>query len=163
MFQTQITLGSMVLQVLHEDGCFQTLKTSSGCSWTWRKLLNLRSLARPFVKDIIGDGQRTFPCHDNCTPTLRVLISVIESWRLQDSYKCQKIPPLFAMINGCWHVAISFFTPSKFPTPLSQVRSGPTVYLFLPYSQSCQAKKNKILIWKPTAIPRLFHSLDGYK
>lgn len=106
-----------------KNGCFRTLKTSSGCSWTWRKLLNLRSLARPFIKDIIGDGQRTFPCHDNCTPTLRVLISVLESWRLQDSYKCQKIPPLFAMINGCWHVAISFFTPSKFPTPLSQVRS----------------------------------------
>lgn len=128
-----------------KNGCFRTLKTSSGCSWTWRKFLNLRSLARPFIKDIVGDGQRTFPCHDNCTPTLRVLISVLESWRLQDSYKCQKIPPLFAMINGCWHVAISFFTPSKFPTPLSQVRSGPTVYLFLPCSQSCRAKKKSYL------------------
>ncbi|XP_074323233.1 uncharacterized protein LOC141660169 [Apium graveolens] len=38
---------------------FWTLTEPSDCSWIWRKVLQLRPLARQFIRYLIGNGQRT--------------------------------------------------------------------------------------------------------
>ncbi|KAH7857131.1 hypothetical protein Vadar_009314 [Vaccinium darrowii] len=38
---------------------------TSTYSWTWRKLLSLTAVARPFIKHVTGDGAHTFLWHDN--------------------------------------------------------------------------------------------------
>ena len=38
---------------------FWDMKMPSNCSWTWRKLLKLRNIARPHIQYIIGDRQST--------------------------------------------------------------------------------------------------------
>ena len=34
-------------------------------SWTWRKLLKLRNVIRPFIHYVIGSGASVFIWHDN--------------------------------------------------------------------------------------------------
>ena len=56
LFKTVIHLGSLSYRFIIKNYCFQTTDFPSDCSWTWRKLFKLRSLAKPLVKDVIGDG-----------------------------------------------------------------------------------------------------------
>ena len=39
------------------------------CSWTWRKVLQLRPLLRPLIKYIVGDGQNISLWFDNWLPS----------------------------------------------------------------------------------------------
>lgn len=43
-------------------------KTPADCSWAWRKILKLRSLAQPYVKHLIGDGIDSFFWYDMWHP-----------------------------------------------------------------------------------------------
>jgi len=43
------------------------------CPWSWRKILNLRSLAKQFLKFKIGDGSNIFLWHDYWHPTGRLI------------------------------------------------------------------------------------------
>jgi len=47
---------------------FWTIKMPENCSWAWGKILKLRSLAWPKMKDIIGDGMTTSLWFDNWHP-----------------------------------------------------------------------------------------------
>ena len=48
-----------------KSNCFWNMRAPCDCSWTWRKLVQLRHFARPFVRFIIGDGSSTFFWYDN--------------------------------------------------------------------------------------------------
>ena len=41
---------------------------ANDCTWSWRKMMQLRQFTRPFIKSIIGDGSGTFLWHDNWHP-----------------------------------------------------------------------------------------------
>lgn len=43
---------------------FWNVNTPYSCMWAWRKLLKLRTIARPLIKHIIGNGSNTFLWHD---------------------------------------------------------------------------------------------------
>ena len=62
--------NSLWLQWSHvfviKSNCFWTMKAPCDCSWTWRKLFQLRPIARPFVRSITGNGTSTFFWYDNC-------------------------------------------------------------------------------------------------
>ncbi|KAK9275845.1 hypothetical protein L1049_023118 [Liquidambar formosana] len=47
---------------------FWSLSIPSDCSWTWRKILQIRSKVRPLFKHVIGNGEVTFLWHDNWHP-----------------------------------------------------------------------------------------------
>jgi len=44
------------------------INTPSNCSWTWRKILQLRDTIRPFIFSDIGDGKNTSLWFDNWHP-----------------------------------------------------------------------------------------------
>ena len=44
------------------------VKPPQTCSWYWRKLLKLRSMARGLVKHNVGNGKNTYLWHDNWHP-----------------------------------------------------------------------------------------------
>lgn len=48
--------------------CFWTMKVPQNVSWTVRKILNLRNLAQPWIKRVVGNRQDTFLCWDNWHP-----------------------------------------------------------------------------------------------
>ena len=47
---------------------FWVVKPPSTCSWYWKKLLRLRSLARQMLSHNIGNGEGTFLWYDNWHP-----------------------------------------------------------------------------------------------
>lgn len=47
---------------------FWQVKMPSSPTWTWRKLLNIRPLVHPYIKDIICDGHNTSLWFDNWHP-----------------------------------------------------------------------------------------------
>lgn len=51
-----------------EGKCIQAIKTPSNASWTVRKLFQLRTIAQPWIKNIVGDSQNTFLWWENWHP-----------------------------------------------------------------------------------------------
>ena len=49
-------------------GSFWCAKTPSICSWSWRKILQLKDKIRPFIKHRICNGMGTFLWHDFLNP-----------------------------------------------------------------------------------------------
>ena len=47
---------------------FWELPIPNNCSWTWRKLLQLRAEVRQFIRHIIGDGRNTLLWFDSWLP-----------------------------------------------------------------------------------------------
>ena len=50
------------------SGSLWCTKTPSICSWSWRKLLQLRDRVRPFIKHRVHNGKETFLWHDSWNP-----------------------------------------------------------------------------------------------
>lgn len=48
--------------------CFWSLKIPQGGSWSWKKLLKLRSLAKQFLRFKVSDGSNIFLCLDSWHP-----------------------------------------------------------------------------------------------
>ena len=46
------------------QGSLWCTKVPSNCSWSWRKILQLRDKIRPFIKHKVGNGTGTFLWHD---------------------------------------------------------------------------------------------------
>ena len=57
-----------VRSYLIRDRNFWQLKFPGDCSWTWRKILKLRSLARDKIKCVVGNGNSTSLWYDNWHP-----------------------------------------------------------------------------------------------
>jgi hypothetical protein len=49
-----------VKEYLLKGGCFWQIKIPQGCSWSWRKILNLRTLAREFILYKVENGENIF-------------------------------------------------------------------------------------------------------
>jgi hypothetical protein len=50
---------------------FWQISNPKVCSWSWKKLLKLRDIAKKFIRFKIGDGNRTFLWLDNWHPLER--------------------------------------------------------------------------------------------
>jgi len=71
-------------------------------SWSWRKILKLRPLARPFLSFKIGTGSRIFMWYDSWHPAG----CLIEKYGLRTTYDAgHNIGPMLSSIikNGEWH------------------------------------------------------------
>ncbi|XP_062147729.1 uncharacterized protein LOC133856689 [Alnus glutinosa] len=71
-------------------------------SWSWRKILKLRLLARPFLSFKIGTGSRIFMWYDSWHPAG----CLIEKYGLRTTYDAgHNIGPMLSSIikNGEWH------------------------------------------------------------
>ena len=64
--------------------CFWSLKIPGDCSWTWRKLLRLRSSAQKGIKHVIGNGASTYLWLDDWHP-LGPLIRLTTKEQIQTS------------------------------------------------------------------------------
>ena len=45
--------------------CFWTLPIPANYSWTWKKIIKLRTISRPFIRYVIGNEENTFLWFDN--------------------------------------------------------------------------------------------------
>ena len=50
------------------QGSLWNAKVPTNCSWSWRKILQLRERIRPLIKHKVGDGAATFLWHDSWNP-----------------------------------------------------------------------------------------------
>lgn len=53
---------------LLKERSFWAIKSTACCTWNWRKMLKLRTILRPMIKHIVGDGKRIYLWHDNWHP-----------------------------------------------------------------------------------------------
>ena len=53
---------------LIRDHSFWDLPIPNNCSWTWRKVLQLRAEVRPFIRHVVGNGWDTSLWFDNWIP-----------------------------------------------------------------------------------------------
>ncbi|GFY82879.1 TCP-1/cpn60 chaperonin family protein [Actinidia rufa] len=77
--------NSLWLQWTHvfviKSNCFWTMKAPCDCSWTWRKLFQLRPIARPFVRSITGNGTSTFFCCPSSIAHLSLISVTPSAWQ----------------------------------------------------------------------------------
>ena len=64
---TSLWVNWVKVHLLREHS-FWDISIHNNCSWTWRKLLQLRGEIRPFIHHIIGDGQHTWLWFDSWLP-----------------------------------------------------------------------------------------------
>ena len=57
-----------VREVLLRQGSVWNARIPSRCSWSWRKILQLRDRVRPYIRHRICNGGRTFLWHDFWNP-----------------------------------------------------------------------------------------------
>ena len=53
-----------VQRIYHRQGSLWCAKIPSNCSWSWRKILQLRERVRPFIRHKVCNGVGTFLWHD---------------------------------------------------------------------------------------------------
>ena len=66
-------MGSVGAEVLSAAGESLECKGPTSCSWSWRKILQLRERIRPLIKHKVGDGAATFLWHDFWNPVSPLL------------------------------------------------------------------------------------------
>ena len=64
---TSLWVNWVKVHLLREHS-FWDIPIPNNCSWTWRKLLQLRGEIRPFIHHIIGDGRHTWLWFDSWLP-----------------------------------------------------------------------------------------------
>jgi hypothetical protein len=87
---------------------FWIVKIPQDCTWGWRKLLNLRPVARNLLSYEIGDGSSIFLWHD-CWHPNGVLYQLYGHRIVLDvaSSLCAKVSSVFQNKEWCWRLARS--------------------------------------------------------
>ena len=84
----------------------------STCPWTWRKLFQLRAIAKPLIKYSIGNGADTFLRFDHWHPLWHLYDFLALTWfTLRVYFYLQRFLLLFGMIRGLGHFLIGFCPP----------------------------------------------------
>ena len=86
---------------LIRDHSFWDLPIPSNCSWTWRKLLQLRAEVRPFIRHIIGDGRHTSLWFDTWLP-FGPILPQFEERVIYDSALLRQAKVASIITNGRW-------------------------------------------------------------
>lgn len=76
------------------------------CSWNWRKLLQLRTNARPFISMIVGTGEDIFSSFGMIIGPIWVLLEYIGLMELtpyHPSDHMQSLSFIFIMGEWQWH------------------------------------------------------------
>jgi hypothetical protein len=81
---------------------FWQVSIPQNASWSWKKLLKLRSIAKPFIKHLVGDGSSIFLWFDNWHP-VGCLFYVYGFRVMYDAG--HSIGPMLSSIvkDGYWH------------------------------------------------------------
>ena len=86
---------------LIRDHSFWDIPIPNNCSWTWRKILQLRVEIRPFIRHIIGDGQHTSLWFDTWLP-FGPILPQFEERVIYDSALPRQAKVSSIITNGQW-------------------------------------------------------------
>ena len=97
-----------VSEVLLRRTSIWIAKTPSRCSWSWRKILQLRDKVRPFIKHQVFNGVGTFLWHDFWNP-LGPILPHFEERILYDSaiHKNARVAEVIDGTKWNWPVTVS--------------------------------------------------------
>ena len=117
----------------------------STCSWTWRKVLQLRPVYRPLIKTLIGDGRHTSLWFDNWLPFGPI------HQRMGDRVIYDAGLPRQAMVASII-LEHSWRWPLANSTELLELKNTTSQ---LPYTPSGAQER---IYWLPTASTTVLHS-----
>ena len=86
---------------LIREHSFWDIPIPSNCSWTWRKLLQLRGEVRAFIHHVISDGRHTWLWFDAWLPFGPILPN-FEERVIYDSALSRQAKVASIIINGQW-------------------------------------------------------------
>ena len=90
------------------QGSLWNAKVPTSCSWSWRKILQLRERIRPLIKHKVGDGAATFLWHDFWNPVGPLLPYVGERILYDSAIHCNaRVAEVIDERGWNWPIAIS--------------------------------------------------------
>lgn len=97
--------GSLWVAWIHEymlkGRSFWNVNIPQTCSWSWRKILKLRPLAKPFLKFEVGNGQHIHLWVDNWHPA-GILLEKYGFRAVYDAQSHKDARLSTVLSNGCW-------------------------------------------------------------
>ncbi|XP_059433958.1 uncharacterized protein LOC132167079 [Corylus avellana] len=148
---------------------FWSVSIPQNCSWSWRKILKLREIAKRILKFKVGNGENIFLWQDSWHPS-GILIEVFGHRAVYDAHSSLEAKLSSVILNGDW-----FWRPARsealveIQTRLHEIKFGPydkpvwTVSRGGSYVSSetwdfFREKKVEVswwkIVWFPNAIPK---------